>query len=137
MSSIILPRTYLRILGVNRKQLSQSTTKTGVEYFIELLEKAKRKRNKQNKTTKLKMYIAQQQYSVTSREKFLLQNNSLCHTLLWCFNLVLTFLSPSIQWSTTLPLLGMAATLELPSNIHKKHKTTTLSNAPRQWTKTA
>jgi len=65
---------------VNRIQISQSTNKTGAEYFIELLEKAQKKKAKES--TKLKMYIAQQQYSVTSGEKFLHQNNSLCHTLL-------------------------------------------------------
>jgi hypothetical protein len=35
---------------VNRTQISQSTNKTGVEYFIKLLEKApKIKKQKQNK----------------------------------------------------------------------------------------
>jgi hypothetical protein len=51
LSQTILPRIYIRrsTLGVNMKQLSQATDKTGAKYFIELLEKVKRKRNTQNK----------------------------------------------------------------------------------------
>ena len=64
---------------MNMTQISQSTNKTGVEYFMELMEKAWGGEAKQ--TTKLKMYIAHQQYTAASRVKLLLQNNSLRHTL--------------------------------------------------------
>jgi hypothetical protein len=44
------PRIYIRkcILGVNRKQLSQSTDKTVVEYFTEVLEKVKQTNKTEN-----------------------------------------------------------------------------------------